>query len=125
MVRFTLTPSRCQKAIKKLNNIIIAWVTTNNWPNKLSNTWKFDITADWKMLEEEFKTWPADAIPDAILLILGIYVINLGYLEDRSPRVIELLDDGTEGLNFGLDHATAIPDNNNNPSMDSSDLEAK
>ncbi len=125
MVRFTPTPSRRQKAIRKLNNIIIARLTTNNRPNILSDTWRFDTTADWKMLGEEFETWPADPIPDATLLALGMHVTNLGYLEDGAPRVTELPDGGTEELDFGLDHAAAIPDNDDQPPPDLSDSEAE
>lgn len=46
MVRFTSTLRCCQKAIKKLNNIIIAQLTTNNWLNILNNIWRFDIITD-------------------------------------------------------------------------------
>lgn len=125
VIRFTLTFSHHQKMIKILNNIIIAQLTINNRLNILSNTWRFDITTNLKILGKEFETLSADAILDTTFLALSIHVINLDYLEDKPPHITELLDSSMEGLDFWLDHATAIPDNNNQPSLDSSDLEAE
>lgn len=56
IIKLSLTFSCCQKAIKKLNNIIIAKLTTSNWPNILSNIWRFDTIASWKMLKKKFET---------------------------------------------------------------------
>ncbi len=50
MVMHTLTPSRRQKAIKKLNNIIIARLMMYKRPNIPSNTWRFNTFANWIML---------------------------------------------------------------------------
>lgn len=54
-----------------------------------------------------------------------MYVTNLGYLEDKSPYIIELPNNGTEELDFGLDYAITILDNNNQPPPDSSNSEAE
>lgn len=79
------------------------------------------------MLREEFKTWRVDPIPDATLFALGIHVTNLGYLENRAFRVTELPDGSTKELDLGLglDHAAAIPDNDNQPPPDLSNLKAE
>ena len=51
------------------------------------------------MFRKLFKMWLADLFLDAILITIGIYIINLGYLEDRSLYFTELPNDGTEELN--------------------------
>ncbi len=122
VVMHTPTPSCRQKAIRKLNNIVIARVTTNRRPDILSDTWRFDTSADWKMLGEEFETWPADPLPDTTLITVGMHITNLGYLEDGPPCFTELPDGGTEELNrmlVGLDTAAIIPETDD---QDLSDL---
>lgn len=125
VVMLTPTPSRCQKAIRKLNNIIIARLTTNRRANILSDTWRFDTAADWAMLGEEFDTWLVDPFPDATLITVGMHVTSLGYLENGSPHFTELPDDSTEESNrmlVGLDIAAIILDTDEQeppPLMDS------
>lgn len=53
-----------------------------------------------------------------------MHINNLGYLEDRASRVTELPDGGTKELDFGLDHTSAILNNNDQLPPDSSNLEA-
>ncbi len=128
VVMRTPTPSRRQKVIRKLNDIVIARLTTNRRPNILSDNWRFDTSADWKMLGEEFKTWPADPLPDTILITVGIHVTNLGYLEDRPPHFTELLDGSTKESNkmlVRLDIAAIIPETDNQDLLDLIDLEAE
>lgn len=60
------------------------------------------------MLGNKFETWLADAIFDKTLLVFFMHPNNLGYLEDRSSYITELLDGGMKGLIFGLDHVVAI-----------------
>lgn len=63
------------------------------------------------MLKEKFNTWLADPFLDAILVIVDMNVINLGYLEERSPYFTKLSDDGIEMSNeilLKLDIATII-----------------
>lgn len=74
------------------------------------------------MLREKFETWPADFFPNAILVLVGIYVINLSYLEDRSLYITELPNDNIEEsqrMLVGLDVAAIIPktDNQNLPDL--------
>ncbi len=124
----TPTPSRRQKAIRKLNNIVIARLTTNKRPNILSNTWRFDTSADWKMLGKEFETWPADPLSDPTLITVGMCVTNLGYLEDGSRRFTKLPNSGTEESNkmlVELDTAAVIPEADNQDLPDLIDLEAE
>ncbi len=124
----TPTPSRHQKAIKKLNNIVIAQLTMNRWPNILNDTWRFDTSANWKMLREEFETWPVDPLPDTTLIIVGMHVTKLGYLEDGPPCFTELPDGGTEESNrmlVGLDTAAVIPETNDQDLPNLIDLEAE
>ena len=112
----TPTPSHCQKAIKKLNNIVITQLTRYRLPNIPSNSWRFNTFANWKMLKEEFKMWPVDLLPDAILITVGIYIINLGYLEDKFPCFIEFSDGNIDKLNrmlVGLDTTAIIPETDN------------
>lgn len=116
------TLSHCQKAIKKLNNIIIARLMTNRQPNILNNTLRFDTFTNWKILEKEFKTWSADPLSNAILITIGMHVANLGYLEDGSPYFIELPDSNMKKSNrmlVGLDTAAIIPETDD---QDLSDL---
>ena len=67
------------------------------------------------MLEEEFETRPTDPLSNAIFIIVDIYIINLGYLENRPLHFMELLDSGTKEFNkilVGLNIATVIPETN-------------
>ncbi len=124
----TLTSSHCQKAIRKLNNIVIARLTTKRRPNILSKTWRFNTSADWTMLGEEFKTWPADPLPDATLITVGMHVTNLSYLEDGPPCFTQLPDGGMEESNrilVGVDTAAVIPETNNQDLPDLIDSEAE
>ena len=124
------TPSLCYylKAIKKLNNIVIARLTTNRRPNILSNTWRFDTFADSKMLGEKFEIWPADPLFNATLIIIGTNVTYLGYLKDRSPCFTKLTDNDmkeSKRILIGLDTIAIIlqPDNEDLPDL--IDLKAK
>lgn len=47
VVKLASTATRCQKAIRKRNNIIIGRLTTGNRPHIVSDSWRFDTTADW------------------------------------------------------------------------------
>ncbi len=128
VVMCTPTPSCRQKAIKKLNNIVVARLTTKRRPNILSDTWRFDTSANWKMLGEEFETWPADPFPDATLITVGMHITHLSYLEDRPPRFTELPDSGTEESNrmlVGLDTAGVISETDDQDLPDLIDSEAE
>lgn len=68
------------------------------------------------MLEEEFKMWPINPLPNAILVIVHIYVTNLSYLKNGPLYITELLDNSTEESNMivlGLDTAVVILETNN------------
>lgn len=129
IVKLSQTPRRRQNAIRKLNKIIIARLTTKNRPNILGDSWKFDTTADWQMLGEEFEMRSADSIADETLIQLGLHVSTLGYLEDGPPRFIELPDGGTKESNrrlIGLNTTVPIPDNDkqlNLPDLNDSEAE--
>lgn len=99
MVKLSLIPSYCKKVIKKQNKIFIARLITNYQPNILSNTLKFNTTANRKMLDEEFKMWPIDPISDLILFTLEIHITNLSYLEDIHLHFIKFLNDNIKELN--------------------------
>lgn len=106
------TPNYCQKAIKKLNNIIIAQLLINKRPNILSNTQRFNTSIDEKMFENEFKTLLVDLFSNTTLAIVNMHITNLGYLEDKLFCFTKLLDSGIEELNkmlLGLDTAAVIP----------------
>lgn len=67
------------------------------------------------MLGEEFNTWSANPFSDMIFVIVSIYVINLGYLEDRCSRFMELSDGSTKESNkmlVGLDTVAVISNTN-------------
>ena len=51
------------------------------------------------MLKEEFETWSIDHLPNTTLIIFGIHITNVGYLEDRCPYFIELSDGNIEESN--------------------------
>lgn len=124
----TPTPSCYQKTIKKLNNIVIARLTTNRSPNILSDTWKFDTSTDWKILEEEFEMWPANLFPNVAFTMVGMHVTNPDYLEERPLCFTELLDSGIEKSNrilVRLDKAAVIPETDNQDLPDLINLELK
>lgn len=80
------------------------------------------------MLREKFETWLADFFSNTILVLIGIYVINLGYLEDGSRYIIKLLDSSIKESNrilVELDIVTIIPKINNQDLSDLIDLKAK
>lgn len=79
------------------------------------------------MLREEFETWPANFIPNAILLTFAIHIINLGYLEIGPFSFTKLPDNNTKELNKTLkrlDNALAIPNNNDKHPLNLPDSEA-
>lgn len=83
---------------------------------------------DWKMLGEEFETWPVVPIPDTTLLILRIYITMLGYLADGPFYFTKVPDNATEELNrilSGLDNTPTIPNNNNEQLLDLPYFKAK
>ena len=72
--------------------------------------------------------WPADPLSNATLIIIGMYVINLGYLKDRPPYFTELLDGGTKESNWilvRLNTAVVIPKTDDQDLSDLINLEAK
>lgn len=80
------------------------------------------------MLREKFKTRLADFFPNTILVLIGIYVINLGYLEDGSHYITKLPDSSIKESNrilVELDIVTIIPEINNQDLSDLIDLKAK
>ena len=80
------------------------------------------------MLGEEFKTWPADLLSNATLVILNMHVTNLDYLEDGPLCFMELLDGNTEKSNkmlVGLNTAAVIPKSNNQDPPNLIDLEVE
>lgn len=80
------------------------------------------------MLKEEFETWPADYLPDTTLVIIGMYVNDLDYLENELSCFTELPNGGTEEANrilVGLDTAGIIPEIDNQNTADLNNLEVK
>lgn len=83
---------------------------------------------DEKILGGEFEIWPADPISDTKLIIIGIYVTNLGLIEDRSFCFIELLNGSTEKSNImlvRLNITAVILEINNHHQPDLINLEIK
>ena len=80
------------------------------------------------MFRKEFETWPADFLSNATLIIIGIHVTNLGYLQNKPPHFMELFDSNTKESNkilVRLDIAAIIPETNNQDLLDLIYLEAK
>ena len=80
------------------------------------------------MLKEEFKTWPVNSLPNITLIIIGMHVTNLDYLENKPFCFTELLNGGIEKLNrmlVRLDTATVIPETDNKYLLDLIDLEVE
>ncbi len=102
VIKLSPTSSCHQRVLQKLNNIIISRFTTENRPHIISDLWRFNTTAAWKMLGEDFDKWPVIPIADDVLDGLEIHLTSLGYLEDGPPRFVELLDGGTEEENRQL-----------------------
>lgn len=128
VIMCTPTSSRHQKVIRKLNNIVIVRLTKNRRPNLPSNIWGFNTSMNWKMLGAKFETWPADSPSEAIFVKVGMYVTNLGYLEERSPCFTELPDRNTEESNrilIGLDIVAVIPETNDQDPLDLIDSEVE
>lgn len=105
--------SRRQKAIQKLNIIIIARLTTENRPNIVSDLWRFDTTADWQMFRKDFEKCLPSPVADDALLRLQMHVTSLGYQKKGLPWFIELLDGSSKTTYrrlMGLDNPFPIPD---------------
>ena len=80
------------------------------------------------MLGEEFETWLADSLSNRILIIVGIHVTNLVYLEDKTPRFTEFLNCGMEESNkmlVKLNTATIILEIDNQNLLNLINLEAE
>lgn len=76
----------------------------------------------------EFKTWSANLFSNGTFITISIYIINLGYWENRPSCFTEFPDCGIKESNriwVGLDIATIIPKTNNQDLFDLIDLEAK
>lgn len=43
---------------------MIGRLTTESRPHIVSNSWRFDTTADWKMLGDDPDKWPVTSIAD-------------------------------------------------------------
>lgn len=68
------------------------------------------------MFKKEFKILLINPFPNVILVIVGMYVINLGYLNNGLFYFIKLLDDNTKELNkilVGLNTTIVISKTNN------------
>lgn len=68
------------------------------------------------MLRKEFKTWPANPLPNTILITVDIYVINLGYLKDRPSCFMKFLNSSIEKSDrilVKLNIAAVIPETDN------------
>ena len=60
--------------------------------------------------------WPADLFSNAILIIISIYITNLGYLQDKSLYFTELSNGSIEELKkilIKLDITAIISEINN------------
>ena len=80
------------------------------------------------MLRKKFETWLANPFPNITLIIVGMHITNLGYLEDKSLCFMELPNNGMEKsyrMLVGLDTAAIIQETNNQNLPDLIDLEAK
>lgn len=80
------------------------------------------------MLGKKFKTWPADSLSNTIFVIMGIYVTNIGYLEDGSSCFTEISDGGIEESNKilkKLNIVAVIPKTHNQNLPDLINLETK
>ena len=53
--------------------------------------------------------WPVNTLPDATLITVDIYVINLGSLKDKLPYFMEFLDGGMEESNKKLVELNTAP----------------
>lgn len=128
VVMLISTSSHHQKAIRKLNNIVIAQLTMSRQPNILNNIQRFDTIIDQKMLGKEFEIQPTDFLSDITLVTVGIYINNLNYLDDRLSYFMELLDNGMEELSrmlIRLNTAAVIAKTDDQDLLDLIDSEAK
>lgn len=128
VVIWTPISSCHQKTIKILNNIVIVQLMTNRRLNILSDIWRFDTSVNWKILGKEFETWLADSFLYMTLVTIGMYVTNLGYLEDRSPCFMVLLEGSIKKSNrmlVGLDITVVILETNHQDLPDPIDLKVK
>ena len=66
VVRLTATLSLCRIAIRKLNNIMINWLT-NLQHSVLPDKWQFDTGRDWEVLRDDVDSVSLETIPDATL----------------------------------------------------------
>lgn len=116
VVIYTPTPSRCQKIIKNLNNIIIIQLPTKKGPSIESNSQKFNISADQNTSKEEFNMSLANLLFNAILVTVDMHVItNQGYPEDGLICFTKISNYSIKESNkmvVRLDIAAVIPKTN-------------
>lgn len=123
-----LTSSHYQEVIKKLNNNVIARLTTNKRLNILSNTQRFNTSVNLKMLRKKIKMWPVDSFFNITLMIISMHITNLDYLEDGPLCFTELFNGDTEESNrilVGLNTTVVILEINNQNLLDLIDLKVK
>lgn len=96
VVKFFSIANYCQKALKKLNNIIIDWFTIRNWLYIIMDFWQFDTTIDWKIIRKNINKLLVISIANDILVSLEIYIFYLRYLENEFLRFVELLNSITK-----------------------------
>ena len=79
----------CRIAIRKLNNIMIYWLT-NPQLSILPNKWWFNTSQDWEVLGDDFNSISLEIILNATLQTLIFYHPPLSYLEKRASQFVEV-----------------------------------
>lgn len=79
-------------AIKELNNITINCLTYFRL-RVLLDKWKFDISGNWKILENDFGSVSLDTISENILQALGFHISSLSYLEKETSQFVDITNE--------------------------------
>lgn len=58
----------------------------------LPDKWRFNTSQNWEVLGDKFDSISLDIILDNTLQALNFYLFFLDYLEERAPRVVEIID---------------------------------
>ncbi len=91
VVRLATTPLHRKIAIQKPNNIMINRLT-NPWSSILLDKWRFNTNQYCEVLGDNFDSVSSETSPDATLQALSFHYSPLGYLKERAPQFINVID---------------------------------
>ena len=110
-MKLATTPLRRTIVIRKLNHITINHFQSPQ-ASVLPDKWRFNISQDWKIPEDDFDNVSSDTIPNNTFRALNFHLSLLSYLEEKASRFVDVTDNP---------HLTIKQVNNGHPITDSKD----